>query len=321
MPDLMKAAQMNQAQLETRRIKVRRWCRRTIGSALLFAAIAVATAASTAYADVVADITADLSHPASAVPAPVVTLAAPTGDAAAMGPADNLSVTMTLPAGQPLSGILVPPGTNPVWTTSLSDKVFWDLAVMEAVKHALARGTQIDSLTFTHYEAAHPDSADPDLLMDIEPYESAPQAPVAMTLQEVEQSVQESLPGWAALAAIDVIDDAVGERVVSVALRLPALAFRAHSGSQILGPPIAQQQELASAGANIGRVTVEISDSATGQPLYAGGADSMFGFATEWYSPLVQAIVPPDGVHAEDITDDVQGAVEDPAGTVSGLVP
>lgn len=293
----------------------------TLYRSFVLAAILLATTASAARADAVADIASDLSHPASAVLQPVVILAPPTGDAVAMGSADSLSVTMTLPTGQPLTGILVPPGTNAVWTTSLSEKVLWDLAVMEAVKHALARGTQIDSLEFTHYEAAHPDSADPDLLIDIEPYDSPPQAPVTMTLEEVEQSVQASLPEWAALATVDVIDDAVGERVVSVTLRLPALAFRTVSGSQVLDPLIGRQQELASEGANIGRVTVEISDSTSGQPLYAGGADSMFGFVSEWYSPLVKAVVPPQAFDSEDIADDVQSAVEDPGGTVSGLTP
>jgi hypothetical protein len=288
--------------------------------ALSLAATVLAATAGAAGADVAA-ITADLTHPASGVPQPVVALAPPSGEALPMGPGSNLSVRMTLPVGQPLTGILVPPGTNPVWTTSLSKKVFWDLAVMEAIKHALARGTQIDSLTFTHYEAAHPDSADPDLLIDIEPYDAPPQAPLAMSLDEVERSVEASLPEWAALATTDVIDDAVGERVVSVALRLPSSAFRVLSGSQILQPLVASQQELAPQGANIGRVTVAITDSATGQPLYAGGADSMFGFVTEWYSPLVQAIIPTDGIDSEDVRDDVERIAEDPAAAGEALAP
>lgn len=242
-----------------------------------------------AQADVASNIQADLTNPASAVPVVGVTVGAPVGDAALAGPGQSVAITMSPPTGQPLLGILVPPGADPIYSTTSPQIGIWGLGAVEAVKHAVVSGSSFDSLTITNDYPGFPAPTAPEITLAVPPYQPPPAPPSIMSSADVKTRIQGALPAWASAASIAVVDDAAAERVITVSLVLPPDSFKIVDVGQLIETLEQQQVALQPQGANIGRVIAKISNPLNGDPLYTGGADAFVGFGTDWYSPLVAA--------------------------------
>ena len=261
-----------------------------IRRALLGVAVAAMVFPGLALADVAQTIRADLQSPASNVPGAQVTVAAPTGDETLIGPGQSVNVTMTPPFGSPLAGIMVPLGAQPLYSTTSPQLLVWDLAVIEAAKHAIVAGNQFDSIAITRNYPGVAPLGYPDLIFAAPLYHPLAQVPATMTTETIRSKVQQALPVWAQQGVVSVVDDAVGERVVSVKVGLPAAGFRTIGVGGLLGTLVGQQLSLAPGGANIGRVIAEIDNPVTGDPLYQGGADASVSYVSDWYSPLVEGL-------------------------------
>jgi hypothetical protein len=77
---------------------------------------------------------------------------------------------------------------------------------------------------------------------------------------------------------------------VTVALTVPANAFAIFDPGTVLSTVLQDEWKLASQGANIGRVIVQVSDITSGQPLYTEVGDVTIAFEGRWYSPLVAGL-------------------------------
>jgi hypothetical protein len=260
--------------------------------ALVVAALlALAAGAPTARADLAQTLQADLTHPASAVPSPTVQVGAPVGDEVGLGPGAVVArVTMTPPVGTPLSGLLVPPGLDPLFTTTADDLVLWDFAVLEAAKHAVAAGNRIDAISITRNYIGKPPGAYPDLIDTVGTYTPPPSPGATMSRDEIETAARSALPAWAAHADVSVLDDYAGERVIAATMLLPASAFLTFDVEQVLAALASQQYAQAEQGARIGRITLTVTDPTTAEPLYAGATDPYFGASVHWYHPVVQGV-------------------------------
>jgi hypothetical protein len=201
-----------------------------------------------------------------------------------------LRVTMSVPGGRPLSGIL---GSGPGFSTTPSMIPLWDLAIVEAAKHAAARGEAFQGAIITRNYAGQPSSSGPEVLLDLTEPISPPTAPITMSREEVMARVKTTLPSWAAGASIEVLDDAASERVVRARLTTPAAAFRAIDPDQLLRALFDSQVELAPKGAKIGRVTIQVTDPVSNDPVYTAAGDAFFGFASTWRSPLIRGFNAP----------------------------
>lgn len=247
--------------------------------------------ATNASADLASDIAADLMHPSSGVPVSSVTVAAPDSTEALIGPGPNLQVVVHAPAGTPLRHFLVPTGAVPLFTTTVADSVGWDMAIMEAANHAVARGNAIESISIVERGPGFENETEPAFIRALPPYEQPVQVPTTMPLTEVRDRVESTLPPWAAAATVAVVNDAAQERVVTARLAMSLEMFKLFDPGTLLQGLVAYQREFADDGARIGRVVVRVSDPTTGDPLYAGAADSYIGSTTQWYSPLVWGIL------------------------------
>lgn len=279
--------------------------RRSVRAATTAVIATLAWSAQTAHADVADTIRADLLHPASAVPLQSVVVGPPAPDESEVSGATNLRVTLNPPPGAPLNSILVPPGATPWFTTSTPKQLVWDLAVLQAAKHAISQGASFGTVTIVR------NSAEPDgrIIIAVPPGEVPPTPPITMSIGEVQTSIKESLPAWAAHATVTTVEDAASERVVTARVQVPREVLRFQSPDTILQALIVQQQRLASEGGRIGRVIVEVSDAVSGEPVYQAGGDSFLGFVGEWYSPLIAGWVgsasPDTDVTVEDAADQV----------------
>lgn len=264
--------------------------KRSSGLIVVLALLLLGSRVPAAQADLAQTLEADLRHIASGVPGAQVTVGPPVGDETALGPsaAVVMRVIMAPPRGEPLGGILVPPGLKPIATTTTPKLVLWDFAAIQAAKHALASGSALDAVSITRNYLGEPPASYPSVIEVLDGYQPPPTPGTPMAQDEVKERAKDALPIWAAGARVEVIDDYAGERVVSAELGLPPQAFAIVNPHELLGKMADYQYDLALEGARIGRVVVEVSDPATGQPLYAGAADSFMNIATQWYSPLVQ---------------------------------
>jgi hypothetical protein len=111
-----------------------------------------------------------------------------------------------------------------------------------------------------------------------------------MTDTQVQTAIAQSLPAWAKNSTVVILDDAAGERAVTVSLTEPADSIGVFNPAGVLSTLLRDQWTLASQGAKIGRVVVKISDTASGAPLFTGVGDVTIAFDGAWYSPLVAAI-------------------------------
>jgi hypothetical protein len=112
-----------------------------------------------------------------------------------------------------------------------------------------------------------------------------------MTDAQVQAAVAGGLSTWAEpLTTVTVTDDAVGERIVNAALSLPVSTFGVQDVRGLPDTLAALQGSLASNGANIGRTVTTITDSTTGDPLYVEADDRLWGYSSEWVSPLVAGL-------------------------------
>jgi hypothetical protein len=114
-----------------------------------------------------------------------------------------------------------------------------------------------------------------------------------MTDPQVNAAIAQSLPAWAQNSTVRVVDDAVGERAVTVSLTEPTNAFAVLDPGAVLATLLGDQVNLAPQGADIGRVIVKVSDVVSGQPLFTGVGDEAIRFVGDWYSPLVAGMADP----------------------------
>jgi hypothetical protein len=254
---------------------------------LVLAASGGGVMSASARADLPSTITGDLAQAASNVPGVSVTAGTPTADEALIDPGTNVTVTMAPPLGAGLAGIMVPAGAPPMLTTTEPKLLVWDLAVMEAVKHAVQAGNPIGSVSIMRNWPDIGADTTPEVMTAVPFYRPKPTPSSSMTEAQVQRAVQQALPVWAAKAAITVVDDAANERAVTVTVALPPDAFQVVSPGSLIGALVEQQAKLTVAGANIGRVIAQINSSITGDPLYVAGGDYFGGFFAVWDSPLV----------------------------------
>jgi hypothetical protein len=208
--------------------------------------------------------------------------------------------------------VLVPAGATPLYTTTSPDLVAWDLAAIEAVKHAIASGNQFDSISITRNYVGIPSAGTPDIILAAPLYRPPPQSGSVMSLDDLRNKIQANLPVWASQARIDVAEDAAGERVVTVHLSMLADSFKTIDIGEVLRDLSAQQIALAPQGADIGRVLVRVDDLNTGAPLYEGGADGFASYWSDWYNPIVQAYageLPPVAEGIKEAADAAQAIV------------
>jgi hypothetical protein len=294
----------------------------------LIAALSVVVLAglpARASADVAANIRADLLHSASAVPGAQVSVAPASGDALEIGSGQEVNVTMTLAQGTALAGILTPPSTPALYSTTAASVPVWDIAVMEAIKHALAGGAQLESAAITSNYVGLPVPSGPELLVALLPYAPWTKPPSTMSQDQVRQAIQQALPAWAQQSTVAVADDAAGERVVTTSLSLPASSFSLFNPQQLLWALTNQQRILRDQGANIGRVVSRITSPENGDPVYTGVADGELGFSASWRSPLIRGLIneSPGPTTATGAGYDTARGVADQTGLsdASGLFP
>lgn len=284
----------------------------------LLCVLTMAIVAPSAAATLADTLQADLRHPASGVPDAQVTVGAPVGEELALGTSETvMRVTMRPSPGEALAGVLTPPGAKPLFTTTMPKLVFWDFAVLQAAKHALAGGAQLDAISITHNFVGEPPSPTPTVIERLEGFVSPPAPPVVMSLSELKSRVRNALPEWATGSSITIAEDYAGERVVSVNAQLPRAAFRVVSVPSLFRTLARQQAALAPEGARIGRVFLEISDPTNNQPLLAAAADPSFGAALSWSSPLVRMLVGQLGTGGDVLTDP-KDAVDDATADYTG---
>jgi hypothetical protein len=140
----------------------------------------------------------------------------------------------------------------------------WNLAAFEAAKHAIVGGAQLDALSITVNIAGQPPSDGPVLMLSLQDQEITSQPAATMSLSDIRDAVSQDLPPWAASAAVTVVDDAAGERVVTLSMSTTPVAFKAFDIDGLIGILLEHQQDLSGSGANIGRVVEEVTDSTTG---------------------------------------------------------
>ena len=57
---------------------------------------------------------------------------------------------------------------------------------------------------------------------------------------------------------------------------------------------------------------MRVTDSVPGDPLYVAAHDALFGYFSQWYSPLVRAWARPLASVGTDTPDDVVGSLPSP---------
>jgi hypothetical protein len=285
-------------------------------AAIAAAFLLVLSPVGAARADVQSDVAHDLA--VSGVPGAQVTLSAPAGSETELRRANTaapiLRITYTPPDAAVLSGLLPPdPGILPLYNRNTGEELVWELAIVEATKHALARGASLGGVAITTHRS---DGSDETLTAALPEGALEVQAPPTLSPDQVRTQVQAALPQWAASATVNVTDDDAGERIVSVDLARPAEAFKALNVPEAAQKLTDQQIELAPIGGNIGRVILRVKDPVAGDPLYVAAGDVLFGYLSQWYSPLVRAWARPVVAVGEDTPGDVTESVPKDPGAV-----
>lgn len=276
-----------------------------------------AMAAWPARGDTAADMTRDLA--ASGVPGAQVEVSAPAdADEAELNPEDPTMpvarVTINAPAPTPLTGILQPSGQGAFdYTTLPPSHIVWQLAVLEAAKHAIAAGTALAGVTIKTNVAGQPLATSPELMLGLADLAVSSSPPTTMSVEAVRTEIQTSLPPWAATGTVEVTADAAGERVVTLSLAVPWLLVATHDVRSLSNVLAKQQAVLTARGANIGRAIVRITDTQTGDPLYVSADDVLLGTRSYWDSPLIAAFVGP-GLLVGDPLGNLTGVDTTPAG-------
>jgi hypothetical protein len=199
-------------------------------------------------------------------------------------------ITYSVGAGHPLSGIVQTPGLPTGGFTDVQPKmVAWRLAAFEAVKHAVAGGASLAAM-----QLDVDNSAGAWRSLQVLPSSSvwpARQPAARMSDDQVKTAVSDALPAWAKpMTSVSVSDDYVGERVVTATLALPLSAFAAENVRALPDSLAAAQGSLSSNGGDVGRTLVTITDPTSGDPLYTAGDDRLWGYSSEWISPLVSGL-------------------------------
>lgn len=286
----------------------------------LVAAFVAATAGS-AHADQQSDILADLI--AGGVPSPTVTLAPPAGEEQLLrGSSATLPVLRVTyrPPDSPLLGDVVHFYSTGAgrYHVDTGLELVWELAILEAAKHELARGRRLSGVSIT---MARPNEPAEKMLFALPPEPPPQQAPATLSLSQVRDEARAALPAGLQ-PDIAVTEDAVGERIVKATMAVaPGLFFQAnvHLLAQALGR---EQWRLASLGGNIGRVIVQVHDPLSGQPLYVAAHDMIYGHLSQWYAPRVAAWAQPlrtiDPPAPDEMVDTATKDALDQAGALPG---
>jgi hypothetical protein len=82
----------------------------------------------------------------------------------------------------------------------------------------------------------------------------------------------------------------VSERIVAATMARPVSSSAAQNIRGVADSPALAQRSLVDRGANIGRTILTVADSNTGDPLYVSADDRLWGYSSEWISPLVQGL-------------------------------
>ena len=310
-------------------------CARRIGSlTLLFLVLAVAPAR----ADLPGTMTSELL--ANGVPHAVVTVATPaaatasdaaafesdpSADGASLTPYNLLSPDPTAPlpvatvtfgpsSTTLLPGVITPPSQPGVYVED-SQTPIWDLTIMEAMKHAIGRGTSAGCttdpcLTGVALQPAFPaaagvsiarDSSQPDVYVGTPAASDFSAAPLLQTMPSaaIQLQYQLGLPQQYAGATVSVADQpAGGQRIVTIEYDQQASAFATDDLSALIDYADTEQSSLNDPlqGGNIGEVVVISKDSdptspTFGQALFTHAADSAWGQKFEWAAPGIKAFV------------------------------
>lgn len=226
-------------------------------------------------------------------------------------PRPILRVLVDEPASNPLAGVLIPPGfTRPVATAGAPILAVWELAVFNAAKHAVAKGSLIVGFEFdirTSWLTTLDRTLKPLPIGDAFPPEQPhdPKLPIAT----VEQQTRRELPAWANAADVSVTEDPAGERVITASLALPAPLFATHDVFAIREALNHTQAMLVADGGNIGRLILRITDPVNHDPLYVSADDPSWGFHSAWTSPIVSGLIGiPHQVAATAAPSQVAGA-------------
>ena len=287
----------------------------------------------TARADVAADMLAELQ--AAGVPGAQVSVATPPPATAAdlaafdtnpdaFGPSmsdDNLispDPTNPLPiarvswgstAATRYPGYIAPPDEGG-WPAiqDASDPVY-RLAVMTALRHALARGAILAGVSmkpsFPNRTRTTPDywARRPDPVV-FPPKTLTATLPVAA----VEAAVKSGLPTLNATAQVLVSNWPAGERRLDVTVAVSALDYKLRELPDLAAYLLDKQLELNAQGAGIGAVVLRATDVLTNVPLSTFAADTTSGQQFGWLAPTVQAFAAPAAA-AHDVEGDAQQAV------------
>jgi hypothetical protein len=280
-----------------------------LGLATVMASVACGAFAASASATVASDMEADLH--AAGIPNVVVDIAVPSPATTALDddtdwssvtidsltpfmssdpfqPKAVATITIDQPPGTPLPGVIEPPGDR-TYTTTLPERPALEVAIWEALKHALAGGADLAGTKLVLNEGG--ENVSTELVSAPVPgaYSPSQSVPSVMSRDAVQQAVSDGLPVWAKAADVTVEDDRVGERIVQARLNLPPLAFAAIDVSDLLRALTSMQLRLKDQGGRIGRVLARVTDPTSGDALYTAAADALFGATSmSWYSPHVR---------------------------------
>jgi hypothetical protein len=222
-------------------------------------------------------------------------------------------------AGPALPGLITPPGGASVPTAQDAETPLWELQIMLAVKHEIARGTSLAGIAFQRSAEAAPYAWTPTPDSD---RSSLP--PTTMPAAAVEQEVKIALPPWASGASVTVAGWTGGERRVTVGLSMPTAEFAIHDMQALIASLMTSQAKLNPSGAGIGSVVLRVDDPLDRVPLvtFAGDADWYLGLL--WAHPRVIPWVSGAGTGAagspvDEANNRVENTTADPTATLGTL--
>jgi hypothetical protein len=226
----------------------------------------------------------------------------------------------------PIPGFVSPPGGSTWASVEDAQDPIWRLAIVSALKHALASGASLAGLSMAPRFPNRNPSGAPTFWTTPPNAKDLPATKLVATMPtgSIRTQVQSGLPVWAQLASVDVTDTPASERRVTVSLQLSVIQYPLTDIPDLIARLLDQQLSLNKQGAAIGSVVVSIHDISDGQPLMTYAGDASWGQHFVWTSPQTAgfASMPNAGI-ASDPSGDAQQAAStaqrspDP----SGLVP
>jgi hypothetical protein len=247
-----------------------------------------------------------VSTPSAATTADVAALQAdPSASGASLSAYNLLSPDPTAPlpvatvafgvnVATPLPGFLAPPGISSFIAREDALVPIWRVAIMNAVKHELARGGSLAGVAMQLQTANDGPVTAPDLYLAApDPADFPPTAP-AQTLEPsaAADSIRAGLPVWARTAGVEVSDAPGGQRQAAIDLKISSVLLAAVDIQELTGYLAQKQGELNAEGANLGSVVLRVSDLQD-LPLVTFAGDATWGQFYLWMSPQARAYANP----------------------------